>query len=267
MNQAMSLPDLFVAVWPIIFTVDLSRYLIAAGLLVIILAIFSGPLASRRIQTRKASGPDIRREVLYSLSTALIFSLVGFALYAGNQHGLFRIYGGELPNGFRILLEFAAIVVLHDAYFYWAHRAMHTRWLFRRIHRLHHQSNTPTPWAAYAFSPGEAIVEAGILPLAALALPMHELTVFLFVTHMILRNVVGHAGVELFPHWWLGIPVLRRFTTTIHHDLHHSHGNANFGLYFVWWDRLMKTEHPDYAERFEASTQASRPHNSSNGRS
>jgi uncharacterized protein (DUF2147 family) len=51
-----------------------------------------------------------------------------------------------------------------------------------------------------------------------------------------------------FTRHWLG----RWFTTTVHHDLHHSEGRHNFGLYFTWWDRLMGTEHPDYHARFEA---------------
>ena len=251
-----TLSELFVAAWPIIFTIDLSRYLIAASVLAVVLAVFAGPLANRRIQARKATAHDVRREIAYSLSTALIFSLVGFSVYAASQHGMFRIYGGELPVAGRLVLEFVGMVILHDAYFYWAHRAMHTRWLFRRLHRVHHKSKTPTPWAAYAFAPGEAILEAGILPFAALFVPMHELTAFLFVNHMIVRNVVGHAGIELFPAWWLRAPFLRAFTTTTHHDLHHSHGGYNFGLYFTWWDRWMSTEHPEYESRFEAAAQS-----------
>jgi sterol desaturase/sphingolipid hydroxylase (fatty acid hydroxylase superfamily) len=133
---------------------------------------------------------------------------------------------------------------------------MHSPWLFRRFHRVHHKSRTPTPWAAYAFAPTEAMLEAGILPLAGLFLPMHEITVLLFVTHMILRNVIGHAGIELFPSWWLNVPLLRAITTTTHHDLHHSHGGHNFGLYFTWWDRWMGTEHPEYGRRFTAVTQS-----------
>jgi lathosterol oxidase len=250
----INLPELFVTVWPTILVLDLSRYLVAASLLAVVLAIFAVPLAGRRIQTKLASAADIRREITHSLSTVLIFSLVGFAVYAGSQQGFFRIYGGELPGGARLFLEFAALVVLHDAYFYWMHRFMHTRWLFRRVHRLHHKSKTPTPWAAYAFAPGEAILEAGILPLAGLLMPLHELAVFMFVTHMIIRNVIGHAGVELFPRWWLRAPFLRAFTTTTHHDLHHSHGGSNFGLYFVWWDRWMGTEHPQYASQFMTAT-------------
>lgn len=257
MSQPDYLFDLFVTIWPTIFALDLVRYLVAAGVLSAILAVFSVPLAGRRIQRGRASSSDMRREITYSLLTTLLFSLVGFAVYLGSQHGVFRIYGGDLPGTGRLLLEFAAFVLLHDAYFYWAHRAMHRRWLFRRVHRLHHKSRTPTPWAAYAFAPPEALLEAAIMPLAACLLSMHELTAFLFVTHMIVRNVIGHAGIELFPAWWLKLPVLRLITTTTHHDLHHSHTGFNFGLYFTWWDRWMNTEHPEYASRFMAAASTS----------
>ncbi len=242
----------FTSIWPTIFAIDLFRYLIAAGTLATILAVFATSLRRRRIQRRLAVAADMRREIFFSLLTVLIFSLIGFGVFVGSQSGIFKVYDGSLPPVLRLLFEVAVIIVLHDAYFYWAHRAMHHPWLFRRFHRIHHRSHTPTPWAAYAFAPLEAIVETGILPLTALIFPMHQLTVFIFVTHMIVRNVIGHAGHELFPRWWLQMPVVRLITTTTHHDLHHSSGRYNFGLYFTWWDRLCGTEHPEYRERFEA---------------
>ena len=49
--------------------------------------------------------------------------------------------------------------------------------------------------------------------------------------------------------WW---------NTTTHHDLHHSSGNTNFGLYFTWWDRWMGTEHPRYREEFRKVTARTR---------
>lgn len=255
------IPELFLAAWPVIFGLDLSRYLFFASAMAVILAVFAGPLARRRIQARKASLGDMRREIGHSLLTVLLFSLVGFSVFAGSQMGIFQIYRGHTPGAGRLVLEFLAIVLIHDAYFYWVHRAMHTRWLFRRVHRVHHKSRTPTPWAAYAFAAPEAVIEAAILPLSSLVLPMHELTVLLFVTHMIVRNVIGHAGIELFPSWWLKNPLTRQITTTTHHDLHHSHGGYNFGLYFTWWDRWMKTEHPQYADRFADTTKIGRAAN------
>ncbi len=55
MLQGTHFIDLFVAVWPTIFAIDLSRYLIAASALAVVLAVFAGPLASRRIQSRLAT--------------------------------------------------------------------------------------------------------------------------------------------------------------------------------------------------------------------
>jgi hypothetical protein len=43
--------------------------------------------------------------------------------------------------------------------------------------------------------------------------PVHEITAFLFVTHIIVRNVIGHAGTELFLRWWLNAPLLRLVRT------------------------------------------------------
>ncbi|MEP6859607.1 MAG: sterol desaturase family protein [Deltaproteobacteria bacterium] len=48
---------------------------------------------------------------------------------------------------------------------YWTYRAMHHPWLFRRVHRIHHLPHNPSPWAAYAFAPGEALVHALFVPL------------------------------------------------------------------------------------------------------
>ena len=248
----------FTNIWPTIFALDLSRYLIAAGVLAAVLAAFARPLETRRIQTALAKLSDRRREIVYSLATVLIFSLVGYGVYKGSLYGLFRIYGGDLPSPATWLIELLVIVIAHDAYFYWAHRAMHHRKLFRLFHRVHHKSRTPTPWAAYAFAPLEAVVEAGILPIMALVWSMHEVTVLLFVTHMIVRNVIGHAGFELLPAWWMKVPILRWITTTTHHDLHHSTSRHNYGLYFTWWDRWMGTEHPEYRDRFTAVTSRQR---------
>jgi len=131
---------------------------------------------------------------------------------------------------------------------------MHHPKLYRYFHRVHHMSRTPTPWAAYSFAPPEAIVEAAFLPLILLFFGTSAIVVFGFTTHMIVRNVIGHAGIELFPRKWLQWPVLRAINTTTHHDLHHAEFRWNYGLYFRWWDRMMGTEHPRYEESFDKAT-------------
>ena len=119
--------------------------------------------------------------------------------------------------------------------------------VFKALHLTHHRSITPTPFAAYAFSTGEAAVEAGFVLVWLLFVPVPVAAGAAFMAIMIVRNAWGHVGIEIHPRWWADHPVTGLFTTTVHHDLHHSGGlKYNFGLYFTWWDRMMGTEHPRY---------------------
>lgn len=237
---------------------DLGRYLIAAGVMTAILFVFRGFAKARRIQTRSAGKADYIREIASSLRTVVVFGFTTLATIIGLETGFIKL-GLESAPLITVVTHFALILVAHDAYFYWAHRAMHTKRLFKSTHLHHHKSRTPTPWTAYSFSSGEAAVEAAFVPIFLLITSLMGtafagLAMFAFLWNMIIRNVMAHAGHELFPAGWLDIPVLRWISTTTHHDLHHSSGH-NFGFYFTWWDKLMGTEHPRYAEEFRKNAQ------------
>ena len=251
MNDAI---QVYLSAWPTVWAMDTARYLVGATLMATILALFwKAGLARRKLQARDATGADRRREVLASLRTAFIFSLLGAIVAVGDHQGWITIYKGFQQAGPLYLVgSLALMLVAHDTYFYWAHRAMHHRRLFALFHRTHHLSRTPTPWAAYSFAVPEAVVHAAFVPLFLLFVPMHGLGLLAFGIVQILRNVMGHAGAEVHPASfgpgrWLGWN-----NTTTHHDLHHEAGRTNYGLYFRWWDKLMGTEHPDYRAKFEA---------------
>jgi sterol desaturase/sphingolipid hydroxylase (fatty acid hydroxylase superfamily) len=237
--------------WSFNLVMDIGRYVVAAAGLALILKLFwNAGLGRRKIQARFASRADVSREIRASLRTAVIFSLNGAAIVFGAVHGVFTIYTDFSTAGVGYLaLSVAAIIVAHDAYFYWTHRLMHHPRLFRYFHRTHHRSVTPTPFAAYAFDVPEALLMALFTPLWLLFVPMHALGLFLFMAFMIVRNVMGHAGVELMPRALADSRWFRWINATTHHDLHHSSFHYNYGLYFTWWDRLMGTEHPAYCEQ------------------
>jgi lathosterol oxidase len=254
--QLSDLVQLFAQIWPIIWAIEASRYLVAAGLLsAIIWAFWSAGLAARKVQGRTAGAHDVRREVLTSLRTAAIFSLSGFGIHLASLQGWVIVYTDFEQAGPGYLLgTVVLLILLHDTYFYWTHRLMHYRRFFRLFHLTHHKSRTPTPWAAYAFSIPEAVVQGAFTPIFVAFMPAHDLALFTFMAFQIVRNVMGHAGVELHP---AGLVQSRWFgwnNTTTFHDLHHQTGRYNFGLYFGWWDRFMGTQHPDYVWRFEAVT-------------
>jgi len=245
----------FLETFPGIFISDLSRYFLAAIPAALLLYVIKPHrLMLRKLQTRPQTRQAMAREVRYSVSTAAIFALNGYGVFLGIQTGILNLYDDPAQYGWLwFALSFPLILVVHDAYFYWTHRAMHHPKLFRYFHRTHHKSHTPTPWAAYAFDPAEAWVQAIFLPIYLLVVPTNGIVVVFFLIFMITRNVMGHAGYELHPRWWMTNPLTRFNNTTAHHDLHHETAHWNYGLYFTWWDRLMGTEHPDYKKRFDAA--------------
>jgi lathosterol oxidase len=117
---------------------------------------------------------------------------------------------------------------------------------------------TPTPFAAYAFDVPEALLMAAFTPLWLLIVPMHALGLFLFMAFMIVRNVMGHAGVELMPRRLADSRWFGWINSTTHHDLHHTSFHHNYGLYFTWWDRLMGTEHPAYRDTLRGGSRDAR---------
>ena len=238
-----------------IFAFDFGRYLLAASLIAgLVWLLKRTPWRSRQIQARVATMSDFSREFGASVRTVLVYVVVSIFIIWGMQHGF--IY--EMEESFGLagnLGMLAAIIVAHDAYFYWSHRAMHHPRLFKRFHRFHHRTITPTAWAAYSFAIPEAIVMALFMPLWLALVPTPGIVTFSFLFIMILRNTMGHAGLELHARGWASHPILKWISTTTHHDLHHAGGfNHNFGFYFTFWDKLMGTEHPDYVAVYDRVT-------------
>jgi Delta7-sterol 5-desaturase len=232
-------------------------YVVGAGLMWVCLRYLSRAqwLVNRRLSEKTPTSRQLRREILCSLRTLVIFGLIAGGIVYAALGGWTRMYIRIERYGWT--WYFASIVIgifVHDAYFYWTHRLMHHPRLFRVVHRTHHLSSNPSPWAAYSFSAWEAVVQAGIAPLLIFTMPMHPLAFSTVMIWQIGINVVGHCGYELYPRWFLRSWWGCFFNTTTHHAQHHELHRTNFSLYFNIWDRLMGTNHRQYAERFTEIT-------------
>ena len=238
-----------------IFVFDFGRYAIAASLIAgLVWLLMRTSWRSRKIQARSATSADFYREFGASVRTVFVYIAVSIFVIWGVRHSILHEMDGSygLVGNIGML---AAIIVGHDAYFYWSHRAMHHPRLFKRFHRFHHRTVTPTAWAAYSFAIPEAFVMAVFMPLWQLVVPTPGIVIFTFLIVMIVRNTMGHAGLELHTRGWASHPILKWISTTTHHDLHHAGSfNHNFGFYFTFWDKLMGTEHPDYVAVYDQVT-------------
>jgi lathosterol oxidase len=127
---------------------------------------------------------------------------------------------------------------------------MHTRWLFRRVHQIHHLSVMPTPITAFSFHPAEAVLEALIYPILLGLFSWNAAAFLIFAMLSRILNITGHLGYDFFSRNHAENKFLKVINTTFYHDNHHSKNTVNFGLYFNWWDRLLGSKDKNYEAEY-----------------
>jgi ring-1,2-phenylacetyl-CoA epoxidase subunit PaaE len=204
-----------------------------------------------RIQiNQRADATQIKEELKNAVNTLLIWAIYDSILLYLTAQGQTKMYTDVSEYGLvAAIATFFIMLVVDDAWFYWTHRLMHHPSVYRYVHAEHHKSIDVTPYSALSFHFLESIIlPLWVTPLAMLV-PMYMPVMFLFQIWAVYNNLKGHIGYEFFPEntntTWL-----RYFTTSTHHNMHHSKFNGNYGLHFRFWDRLLGTEFKEYEAVF-----------------
>jgi lathosterol oxidase len=221
---------------------------------------------------RQRSRGQVTREAIASLGPLLvksaIWSTVDYLAALAKEAASRRESTGFLPlsspaayitlheddaqlSALTVVSTVLILDLLHDAWFYWTHRLLHTKFLYRHVHYAHHESRVPTAFTGYSFHVVEAIIVFFNEILVCFLLPVHARVHRYYHMYTTAIHCGGHAGYEIAPF----VPsvqglcsllltrgkVNRYLTTVEHHDLHHQRYTVHFGLYFQVWDRWMGT--------------------------
>ncbi len=215
----------------------------------------------RHIQKRYPQTKSVLREIKWSFSTVLIITLITCIALFSIQEGKTQVYFSIVEYGwYYLFFSILLYIGLHDTYFYWIHRLLHFKPVFRWVHKTHHLSHTPTPFASLSYNPLEAFLQFGINLILIFIIPLHPVAIGILLTHNILLNTGGHTGFEVMPRCFFHHWFFKYSLTTTHHDMHHTKLNCNYGLYFNIWDRIMGTNHREYEKTFmEVSSEAPDP--------
>lgn len=213
------------------------RYLASSGLFAWL---------TRRVRPGLYAGlePQIRREIGWSLASAVIYGLpAGVVAWGWQERGWTQIYSSwsDYPLWY-LPLSLLIYLLAHDAWFYWTHRLMHRPHWFRLAHAVHHASRPPTAWAAMSFHPLEAITGAVVIPALVLVIPIHVAVLGLVLAIMTVMGVTNHMGWEMFPRALVRSRAGHWLITASHHQQHHDEYRCNYGLYFRIWDHLCGTD-------------------------
>jgi sterol desaturase/sphingolipid hydroxylase (fatty acid hydroxylase superfamily) len=227
-----------------LFVIIAARYFAVAGLFYWLLwGRDPQHVLAMRLSKVPPSRGDMLHEIKWSLISSLIFAFPGAIVIEAWKAGGTALYGDIGKFGlWYVPVSVLVYLFLHDTYFYWTHRIMHHPKLFARMHRTHHMSRNPTPWAAFSFHPWESALGAVFLPAVVFFVPLHVGAALFILVLMTVASVLNHTGWEIFPKSWMRGPLGQHVITAMHHDLHHHNYKVNFGLYFRFWDKLMGTD-------------------------
>lgn len=176
---------------------------------------------------------------------------VGLALLAGERGwGVFNVF--DVPSW----LAFLASVIALDLAIYLQHVMFHAVPALWRLHRMHHADLEFDVTTGLRFHPIEILLSMVIKLAVVAALGPPAVAVLVFEVLLNATAMFNHSNVRIpqgmdgILRWIVVTPDMHR----VHHSIHPSETNSNFGFNLPWWDRLLGTYRPQPREGHEGMT-------------
>jgi 4-alpha-methyl-delta7-sterol-4alpha-methyl oxidase len=206
-------------------------------------------IQKRRGKPHRIIGPSIR---WWLLNNAVLTALVIAAWPVLRHTG---VHAGPLPPWWEVIGSIVLFIYLDDALFYFMHRALHTPWLYKRVHAIHHRLTTPWAVGAHYMHPLEFVAIGGLMLVGPLLLGSHLLTVYLWIAFRQFEAAEGHSGYS-FP--WNPAHLFPGYGGTEFHDFHHAKFFGNYSGFLGWVDHALGTRSEGFAEHMAQKREAAR---------
>jgi sterol desaturase/sphingolipid hydroxylase (fatty acid hydroxylase superfamily) len=158
------------------------------------------------------------------------------------------VHMGEMPAWWVVILQLLFFVYLDDFLFYLSHRALHTKWLFRKVHNKHHRIRKPWAITGHYMHPLEYVITGAVGLVGPIVLGVHVYVLWMWVVLRQWEAAEGHCGYD-FP--WTITHLIPFNDGAHHHDFHHNKVVGNFAGFLPLFDGIFKTFVPGYREDME----------------
>lgn len=226
------------------FVILLIRYFITAGFFyAFYLKVKNNKIDKQLLSTRPLKKEQVKKEIYWSIVSSAIFAFFGAVTYWLYLHDYTAIYLDASKFDYWYLpLSLLIVLLLHETYYYWLHRAMHIPKIYKVVHKVHHESLSTTPWTAFSFHPWESILEALIVPAILIFVPVNIYVLLFYLILMTFSSMINHLDIEIYPASFRNSKFGKLWIDATHHHYHHKEFTTNYGLYFTFWDKWMGAE-------------------------
>lgn len=197
-----------------------------------------------RIQNRRPRAQELLRPSIHCwFWNNLLMGAVSVAAWPLLR--LSGVHAGPLPSLPVIVGQVVFFIYLDDFLFYWMHRGLHTRWLYRRIHAWHHTILTPWAITGNYMHPVEFLLIGSLAMTGPLLVGAHVVTAWIWFLFRQWEAAEGHCGYE-FP--WTPTHLVPFSDGAMHHDFHHAKVKGNYAGFLGWTDLVFGTLSRGYRE-------------------
>ena len=201
---------------------------------------------------------QIRMEIQQTLTAIPVMAVLTFPCFVAEVRGHSFIYDKISDIDHPILrmfgsswnwLQFPLFILFTDFCIYWIHRALHSKILYKRLHKPHHKWIMPTPYASHAFHPLDGFSQSVPYHLFPFLFPLQKFAYIALFTFIQIWTVMIHDG-----EYVANSAIINGAAC---HTMHHLYFNYNYGQFTTLWDRLGGSYRKPNEELFQRESKMS----------
>lgn len=165
------------------------------------------------------------QKYLPTVAKNVIISPIPFGVVAVHFVHLDSLYTTEF-HFIQCIFELALTAIITEILFYIFHRIVHTPFLYKRFHKVHHSVKTPVSVATLYVDQWDMLFSNSIpLIFPVFFISSTTITAKLWFIFILTESILSHAGYKYLSEA---------------HNKHHTHNNMNYGNN-LFMDKLFKT--------------------------
>ena len=195
------------------------------------------PTDSKRFRFNHQVRDNMFHTLVFAVPVFTAYEVITYWLFANNHLGFLQ-FDSQLAYAAWFVFLLLLSPIFHAVHFYFGHRLLHVKSLYKHFHSLHHRNVQVGPWSGLSMHPVEHIIYFSSVVLQWL-LALHPLNALYQIHLAAFQPAPGHCGFEK-----MNVCKGMDLAAGSHfHYQHHKHFECNYGGSLMPLDKWFGTFH------------------------